>query len=98
MLEAEGLKQSVTIFRDQYGVPHIRAENEHDLWFSVGFLQAQDRLFQLDLIRRLGKGRMSEIFGEDAVDYDTFIQGLEVFSEYEQRRALANPNLVQSWT
>ncbi|MDP7037556.1 MAG: penicillin acylase family protein [Myxococcota bacterium] len=95
MLEAKGLKQAVTIFRDQYGVPHIRAENERDLWFTIGYLQAQDRLFQLDLIRRLGTGTMSEIFGDDAIDYDTFIQGLDLFKDAAQKRALANPELIE---
>ena len=93
-LEAAGLLESVTIFRDQYGVPHIRAANERDLWFSVGYLQAQDRLFQLDLIRRLGTGTLAEIFGEDAIDYDTFIQGLDVFKDAERQRAMTDPELI----
>src|SRR5579872_4957646 len=47
-----GLQQSVTVVRDRWGVPHITAQNEHDLFFAQGFVQAQDRLFQMDLWRK----------------------------------------------
>lgn len=69
-LKAPGLQAQVTVTRDEEGVPHILAQNEHDLFFAQGYVQAQDRLFQMDLSRRQASGRLSEIFGEMALDTD----------------------------
>ncbi len=69
----DGLKQVVTITRDENGVPHIRAENEHDLFFAQGYVTAQDRLFQMDLARRKASGGLSEIFGEKLLVTDKFM-------------------------
>jgi penicillin amidase len=60
------------VYYDEYGVPHIKAENEEALAFAVGYVQAKDRLFQMDLHRRLMKGELSEVFGEELVDSDIF--------------------------
>lgn len=57
------LKAEVTLKRDNWGVPHIYAQNETDAFFALGYAQAQDRLFQMELIRRLAQGQLSEIFG-----------------------------------
>ena len=62
----------VEIYRDQYGVPHIIAENKEDLFFAQGYAQAQDRMWQMDMSRRGVGGKLSEILGEDFVDTDTF--------------------------
>ena len=61
----------VSIFRDTYGVPHVMAANESDLWFAMGYVHAQDRLFQMDLGRRTGEGRLAEIFGTRAIPADS---------------------------
>ncbi len=58
-----GLRRPVEIIRDRWGVPHIYAATEHDLFFAQGYVQAQDRLFQMDAQRRVGYGRLSEIAG-----------------------------------
>jgi len=58
-----GVKADVAILRDARGIPHVRARNEHDLFFAEGYLEGSDRLFQLDLYRRLVEGRLSEILG-----------------------------------
>ncbi len=63
VLEMEGLNGQVKIYRDQYGVPHIFSEDEHDLFFSVGYVQAQDRLWEMVLLRAVAEGRTSELFG-----------------------------------
>ena len=65
-----GLDQEVSVSRDEFGVPHIEATNEHDLMFATGFVHAQDRLWQMDLSRRAGEGRLSEIFGGATVPFD----------------------------
>ncbi|HEV7178794.1 MAG TPA: penicillin acylase family protein, partial [Candidatus Baltobacteraceae bacterium] len=60
----------VEIRRDGRGVPHIRARNEHDLFFAQGYVEASDRLFQLDLLRRFVYGQLSEVLGNGALDAD----------------------------
>ena len=62
-LVVEGLSQPVEIIRDIYGIPHIFAQNRVDLAFAFGYAEAQDRLWQLDLLRHFGQGRLSELFG-----------------------------------
>jgi len=69
-INVPGLQKSVTIKRDQYGVPHIFAENEHDLFFAQGYVHAQDRLWQMDVSRRAGQGRLSEVFGPSTLKFD----------------------------
>ncbi len=66
------LTQSVEVLRDKWGVPHIYAKNAADLFFAQGFVAAQDRLFQLDLWRRIGVGEMAEVIGPDAIEADRF--------------------------
>jgi penicillin amidase len=65
-----GLRAPVEILRDRWGVPHIFATSEQDLVFAQGVVHAQDRLWQMEMFRRLGHGRLSEIFGEAALPLD----------------------------
>jgi penicillin amidase len=69
-LNVHGLKQSVRVQRDRWGVAHIYAQNEHDLFFAQGFVVAQDRLFQMELWKRSGQGRLAEILGPSFVQRD----------------------------
>ena len=62
---------SARITRNRWGVPHIRAANDQDLFFAFGYAMAQDRLFQLDYLRRKGRGRLAEILGPDGLQLDT---------------------------
>src|SRR5215831_800515 len=64
------LRQPVEILIDHWGVPHIFAKNEPDLFFAQGFNAARDRLFQIDLWRRRGLGQLSEVFGPAFVEQD----------------------------
>ncbi len=66
----QGIKSEVRIVRDNYGVPHIFADNEDDMMFAAGYAQAQDRLWQMDLLRRVSEGRLSEIFGARTLPSD----------------------------
>ena len=77
-IKIEGLTDEVTVYRDEYGVPHIYAKNENDLYLVTGYLSAQDRLWQMDLLRRVTQGRLSEIFGEDLVDVDVTLRKLQI--------------------
>jgi penicillin amidase len=67
-----GLTQPVEVLRDRWGVPHIYAKNEHDLFFAQGFVAAQDRLFQMDIWRCLAAGETAEVLGESGIPIDRF--------------------------
>ena len=69
-LKAPGLQQPVRVQRDRWGVAHIYAQNEQDLFFAQGFVVAQDRLFQMELWKRSGEGRLAEILGPSSVQRD----------------------------
>ncbi len=71
-----GLHETVEIITDRYGVPHIYAQNEDDLFYAQGYVHAQERLWQMELNRRIGSGRLSEIFGEIALEADRFARRL----------------------
>jgi penicillin G amidase len=69
-LKVHGLQQTVRVQRDHWGVAHIYAQNEHDLFFAQGFVVAQDRLFQMELWKRSGQGRLAEILGSSFLKRD----------------------------
>lgn len=69
-IRAFGIGSDVKVLRDEFGVPHIFAENEKDLMFAAGYVQAQDRLWQMDFLRRVSEGRLSEIFGSVTLNAD----------------------------
>ncbi len=75
-LHLHGLHAPVEIITDRYGVPHIYAQNEDDLYFAQGYTHAQERLWQMELNRRIGSGRLSEIFGAIALEADRFTRRL----------------------
>lgn len=70
----------VKVYRDSTAMPHLFAHNERDLYFATGYAMAQDRLWQMDLLRRLTTGRLAEIFGKDMVEVDLLFRALR-FSE-----------------
>lgn len=74
----EGITSEVEITKDNYGVPYISAGNEADLYFAMGYMHAQDRLWQMDLSRRVAEGRLAEIFGKDAVEYDKLFRTIGI--------------------
>ena len=67
-----GLDSAVEVRRDRWGVPHIYAKTVHDLFFAQGFVAAQDRLFQMEMWRRQGEGRLAEVLGRGSVERDKF--------------------------
>lgn len=70
----DGLAESVEIIRDHCGIPHIYAKNENDLFFAQGYVHAQDRLWQMEMNRRIGQGRMSEVVGAEALALDRLMR------------------------
>ena len=77
-LEINNLSDEVTVYFDEIGVPHINAKNQKDAYIALGYVHAQDRLWQMELIRRIAPGRLSEIFGKDLLETDVFFAGLGI--------------------
>ncbi len=74
----EGLHKTVEVYYDEWGIPHIFAQNEHDVYLALGYVHAQDRLFQMEMLRRVGGGRLAEIFGPDLVPTDRFMRTIGI--------------------
>ena len=77
-LELSNIEKETSVYFDDYGIPHIYAENEFDAITALGYVHAQDRLWQMELIRRIAPGRLSEIFGEKMLKNDTFFVSLGI--------------------
>ncbi len=73
-----GLQNTVNVYFDDYGIPHIYAQNKADLYYAFGYIHAQDRLFQMEILRRIASGRLSEIAGTKTLKYDKFFRTLQV--------------------
>ena len=82
-LTLSGLKQTVTVSYDIYGIPHISANNDHDLYIALGYVHAQDRLFQMEMTRRLSQGKLAAVLGEKLIGVDKLYRtlGLESYGE-----------------
>ncbi|QCK13917.1 penicillin acylase family protein [Mangrovivirga cuniculi] len=90
------LQDSVEVFYDQYGVPHILASNETDAYRALGYIQAKDRFFQMDLFRRIGSGTLSELFGKDMLKNDKFLRALQIKNHAQKSINQLNEN--SPWT
>jgi penicillin amidase len=72
------LKEEVTVYRDSYGIPHIFGKNEEDVYKVTGYVVAQDRFWQMDLLRRVTQGRLSEIIGKSMIENDAVLRSLRI--------------------
>lgn len=75
-IQAKGLQHPAWVVRDEWGIAHILAHNEHDAFFLQGYVQAEDRLFQMDVNRRRAQGRLAELLGPEALRSDVFFRTL----------------------
>ena len=76
--------QETTVYFDEYGIPHIYAKSHLDAVTTLGYVQAQDRLWQMELMRRIAAGRLSELFGEDLIENDQFFINIGI-DEYSKK-------------
>lgn len=85
-----GLKEEVEVYFDKFGVPHIYAKNEVDAYYALGYVHAQDRLFQMELMRRAAGGRLAEVLGKDLIKTDKLFRtlGINRFAEEHAARFL----------
>ncbi|RZS97170.1 penicillin acylase family protein [Cecembia calidifontis] len=77
-IELAGLEAEAEVYFDDYGVPHIYASNEKDAYMALGYIHAQDRLFQMEMMRRVGTGTLAEMLGEDVLEVDKFFRTLGI--------------------
>jgi penicillin amidase len=106
-IKVAGLKEPVEVLRDRWGVPHIYAKNQDDLFFAQGFVAAQDRLFQLDWWRRVGVGETAEVIGPDGIEGDAFARLIRYrgdmdaewksYSPDTKQIAIAFTNGINAW-
>ncbi len=87
------LSAPVTVGRDSAGIVTITAQSEDDSYFALGFVHAQERLFQMELIRRVGTGRLSELFGLRTLKTDKLMRLLNIARQAEEQYAAASPDL-----
>ena len=92
-LQLPGLEGPVELLRDRYGVPTIRAGSPADAAFGLGYAHAQDRFAQMELMRRGGSGRMSELVGSMALGFDRYTRGLGLMQQAESQAAALPPDL-----
>src|SRR5437763_15387687 len=90
-LELDGLSAPVRVIRDRWGVPHIRASTRDDLFFAQGFVQAEDRLFQMDLWRRSVQGRLAEVLGANFVSRDAMTRRIQYGGNLDEEWASYGP-------
>src|SRR3954470_23499277 len=86
------LKEPVEVLRDRWGIPHIYATNADDLFFAQGFVAAQDRLFQIDLWRRVGVGETAELVGPSGLEADRFARLLKYRGDPDAEWAVYAPD------
>src|SRR5919205_86141 len=93
-----GVLQRAQITRDKNGVVMINAETDHDAFFAIGFAHAQDRMWQLELERRIAAGRLSEIFGQTTVPQDAWMRSLGLYDSAALSWSKLSPEAQASLT
>ena len=93
--EIPDLDSTVTTYFDAYGIPHIYGNSEKDVFRVLGYLHAKERLFQMELIRRVSSGRLSEIFGSKTLETDKFFRmlGIDKRAQESERTFMQNTNV-----
>ncbi|WP_070092039.1 MULTISPECIES: penicillin acylase family protein [Pseudomonas putida group] len=95
-LPLAGLQAPVSVRYDARGVPHLQAQNEPDLYRALGYVHAQDRLFQMEILRRLARGELAEVLGADLLPTDTLFRNLRI-REQAARMAQRQDKQSPAW-
>lgn len=91
-LALKSIRKETTVYFDEYGIPHIYAQSQKDAMTTLGYVHAQDRLWQMELMRRIAPGRLSEIFGSVMLKNDRFFKGLGIEENSEKAIAQLDKN------
>lgn len=95
-LELPGALGKIEVVRDTANVPHIFADRDADVFFGLGYVHAQDRLWQMSMMRRTAQGRLSEIFGPDTVHIDTYMRHLDLYSIAVRSLSVQSPETLDA--
>src|SRR5690554_350506 len=90
------LRDEVTVMRDSFAIPHIYAGNDRDLYLATGYTMAQDRLWQMDLLRRVTQGRLSEVMGKEQAETDLFMRSLRIQEKSEKVLEQTTPEILSA--
>ncbi|MCK5135712.1 MAG: penicillin acylase family protein [Bacteroidales bacterium] len=93
-VDLENLTDKVTVYRDSFGIPHIYATNEPDLYRTTGYVMAQDRLWQMDLLRRITVGRLSEVLDPGLVNADQLFRALSFTEKSKLVLSKTDPEIL----
>jgi len=77
--EIDGITDTVEVYTDEYGMPHIFSKNNEDLFFTIGYTMAKERLFQLSLIKAIANGNIADILGDDYLEHDRYINNSHLY-------------------
>lgn len=95
-LEVQGLRGPVEIVRNTFNLPHIFATEDADVYFGLGFTHAQDRLWQMMMLRRTAQGRLSELFGERTLNIDKLMRRLDLYGHAQRSLAVQDPYTMEA--
>ena len=98
-ISLKGLNGTVDVYFDQWAIPHIYANNSHDAYMALGYVHAQERLFQMEMMRRVASGRLAEILGKDLVETDKFFRALMLKKNTQESIAAyfnQNPEIAEA--
>ncbi len=90
-INTDKIISNAEIYENFYGIPHIIAENDDDLYFAIGYFQAKERLWQMEYFRRVAQGKLSEVFGESTVKYDKFFRSMGISEISKEIYDASNP-------
>lgn len=91
-LKFDGIESDIEIYRDSYGIPHVKAKSIRDCFFGQGFVTAQDRLWHMEHDRRMAYGRWSEIVGDEAIEQDKLMRRFQIMSSVSADYRCINSN------
>ena len=94
-LSVPGLKNNVEIYFDSLAIPYIYASNDEDAAFALGYLHAQERMFIMDVIRRAGEGRLSEVFGKETLPFDKMFRTIGIKQTAEMIKRKMNSDALK---
>ncbi len=97
-INVTGISNSVEVYYDSLAIPYILANSEEDAAFALGYIHAQERLFQMDLIRRAGAGRLSEILGSEALIFDKMLRTVGIKKTSERILKIIRPEVLKLLT
>ena len=94
-IQFSGLVSTIEIVRDTANVPHLFGSNDHDTLFALGYVHAEDRLWQMTMLRRTAQGRLSELFGDETLEVDMVVRRLGIYRAAHTSLSALRPDTIK---